>query len=79
MRNYISPTLLLLLVWKFALGQAAQTTPSGTLIANQSPSTAMPASAILELRSTNKGMLPPPHDNRSNECHCFTNCGLDGL
>ncbi len=40
-------------------GQAAQTTPSGTLIANQNPSTAMPASAILELRSTNKGMLPP--------------------
>ncbi len=51
--------LLLSLFGETASGQAAQTTPSGTLIANQNPNTAMPASAILELRSTNKGMLPP--------------------
>lgn len=42
-----------------AFGQAAQTTPQGTLIANQNSNAAMPASAILEMRSTNKGMLPP--------------------
>lgn len=43
----------------FAFGQAAETTPNGTLISNQGGNAAMPASAILEMRSTNKGMLPP--------------------
>lgn len=40
-------------------GQVAETTPNGTLISNQGGNAAMPASAILEMRSTNKGMLPP--------------------
>ncbi|MFD2523920.1 NHL repeat-containing protein [Emticicia soli] len=58
----LKKTLLIALAifCQFSLwGQGAQTTPTGTLIANQNAAAAMPASALLELRSTNKGMLPP--------------------
>ncbi|GGD74327.1 hypothetical protein GCM10011514_43000 [Emticicia aquatilis] len=44
---------------KICFGQAAQTTPSGTLIANQNPAVAMPSSSLFEVRSNTKGMLPP--------------------
>ena len=56
-KNFIFLVLSFYGNWSF--GQAAQTTPSGTLIANQNTNAAMPSSAILEMRSTNKGMLPP--------------------
>lgn len=51
--------LFITLAIRFAFGQAAETTPNGTLISNQGGNSAMPTSAILEMRSNNKGMLPP--------------------
>jgi hypothetical protein len=62
MKTTVTFLLFITLVVSFtplALGQAAETTPNGTLISNQGGNAAMPASAILEMRSTNKGMLPP--------------------
>lgn len=50
---------LIVVSGSLAFGQAAETTPNGTLISNQGGNATMPASAILEMRSTNKGMLPP--------------------
>ena len=44
---------------QISYGQNAQTTPNGTLIANQNSSVAMPSSSIFEVRSNTKGMLPP--------------------
>ncbi|WP_435354132.1 hypothetical protein [Emticicia sp. SJ17W-69] len=51
--------LLLNICNYYSFGQAVQTSPSGTLISNQSGNAVMPTSAIMELRSSNKGMLPP--------------------
>ncbi|MCP9767081.1 hypothetical protein EGI22_04110 [Lacihabitans sp. LS3-19] len=52
-------TVFILISYFSSLGQSAQTTPEGTLIANQNPNANMPSSAILEVRSTNKGVLTP--------------------
>lgn len=60
MKKKLFPILFILIIFgQNNYGQSAQTTPSGTLIANHSPGTTMPSSAILEMRSNNKGMLPP--------------------
>lgn len=59
MKTTFTFLVFITLTVRFAFGQAAETTPNGTLISNQGGNAAMPASAILEMRSSNKGMLPP--------------------
>lgn len=57
--KHIILSFILLRLTQVCFGQAAQTTPGGTLIANQNSAVAMPSSSIFEVRSNNKGMLPP--------------------
>lgn len=57
--TYFFSFFLLAGIQNIIFAQAAQTTPNGTLIANQNLAAAMPTSSIFEVRSNNKGMLPP--------------------
>lgn len=57
--TYLLSISLLAGVQNIIIAQVAQSTPNGTLIANQNSAAAMPSSSIFEVRSNNKGMLPP--------------------